>query len=508
MSCCMAEKYNWCKQEETVFRDQEGREFCVFHAPKGHKQCSVKDFNNKVFNRIDKTIPNGRCILSGTVFEWEIDFSRYDEKKPLPSIDFGNSLFCQTVNFNIAKFSGITFFNDSRFEKNAFFIDAAFSVKAFFSRAMFSGEATFLCSKFSELVTFDYTTFSKEADFREAEFSGKTLFGNAEFIEKAVFSRSKFKADIFFTNCTFSKEADFCEADFSGKTHFVDSTFSEQANFFEAEFSGKIFFINSFCEKLAIFSGINVLDGAIISFRRDQDRGEMFKSGAHFDNSELKGSISFLEIDLSKVLFHATNMKNIQFRRCRFAQKRGRNILFDEARIEKVNPSDFPEVKVLYQQLKEKYKSEGNQDEASNWHYGEKEMFRKENWYRRYIGVSALYWASSGYGERPVRAFMTLLVLFATFTLLTNLFGLVKAPCLDASLDNHVSEIKGFTGTFDLEKFKLLCLNTMEHAFFLTNTFFIPETPGGKFVLILFTKLLIPIQAALYAFALRNIFRR
>lgn len=65
------DKYNkWCKDEKTVYTDEAGMEYCVFHAPKGKKGVSLEAFNEMIFERIDNAISEKQsCELSGTAFE-------------------------------------------------------------------------------------------------------------------------------------------------------------------------------------------------------------------------------------------------------------------------------------------------------------------------------------------------------------------------------------------------------------------------------------------------------
>lgn len=90
MPCCKAEEYKWCKDEPVVnYKDDEGRGFCVFHAPQGKKRIPLEEFNTLVFTAIDSARETKEvCNLSGTVFEGDISFNQYGEENPLPRISF------------------------------------------------------------------------------------------------------------------------------------------------------------------------------------------------------------------------------------------------------------------------------------------------------------------------------------------------------------------------------------------------------------------------------------
>jgi len=49
MVCSIAESFEWCKDNETVYTDEEGKDYCVFHNAKGHKGVSVEKFNDLIF---------------------------------------------------------------------------------------------------------------------------------------------------------------------------------------------------------------------------------------------------------------------------------------------------------------------------------------------------------------------------------------------------------------------------------------------------------------------------
>ncbi len=56
MGCCKAhieESKNWCKRHGIAFTDKQGKEYCVFHAPKDKKGISLEEFNKLVFAEID-----------------------------------------------------------------------------------------------------------------------------------------------------------------------------------------------------------------------------------------------------------------------------------------------------------------------------------------------------------------------------------------------------------------------------------------------------------------------
>ena len=238
-------------------------------------------------------------------------------------------------------------------------------------------------------------------------------------------------------------------------------------------------------------------------------RHTTFTEVATFWGCLTEGIICFEDVDLSHVSFLETNPHNFNFICCKWPQKKGRDVLYDEIQIKSLKDKKaFEQVEDLYRQLKHKYKKELNEPEVSNWHYGEKEMFRKKRLWRRFnpISFSNLYWAFSGYGECPIRAGIMLLLLLIFIMTGMNYFGLV--PFMEGNPVYEVAEIKGFSGSIDWKKLWLLFYNTIQHILFFKTPFFKPETLSGNIFLTVSTKIMIPIQAAMFAFALRNKFRR
>jgi uncharacterized protein YjbI with pentapeptide repeats len=478
LPCCKAKEYGWCKDLEPVkgYKDDQGNEYCVFHAPAGEKGVSLDEFNQMVFTRLndfnalseEEQTSNVWCDLAGTVFEGHIDFSEVNEKKELPAV---------------------TFF-EAKFTKGADFILATFNGKADFHGATFSEEANFAGVTFSE------------AYFEIATFTGGAYFNNATF-----------------------KEADFGGATFSEETHFSGATFKE-AGFEWTTFSEGVYFT-----------------------------GKTFIGHAFFNGANIKGEVRYEAVDLERASFTGTDMRGMDFINCKWPKKHGRDVLYDELRLfkpedeEPEKPEDeepgkaenkrykiiiklyaiasrfFPhkkevkKVEILYRRLKQKYKDEHNDPEVSPWHYGEKEMYRKGSLFRRYfpLSFSNLYWLSSGYGERPMRAGAVLLLLILLITLLLALSGLEvskgKAPIHEITNEMlaTVSLSKGpdvEPGVKpDVKTFWPLLLNTLKFATFQKDPFFVPKGWIGETVKI-FAQILIPIQAALLALAVRNRFRR
>ena len=300
-----------------------------------------------------------------------------------------------------------------------YFRGRAFNKPVDFSEATFSEEVDFSRATFSQEAHFSEATFSQRADFNFAKFSQGADFGGAKF-SQANFMGAKF-SQAYFIRATFSQEVDFNGATFSQLANFMGTTFS-QANFIAATFSQRAYFI------AATFS-----QEAVFCFARFE--GE---------------TIRFQDVDLSNASFLHSNIDKVDFRYCSFGNKdekllgfiphRRQNVLRDEIdaddavgtalvavrertgaspaptqKTEKeVREEKYEPVRRLYLELKKNFEEKRDWNTAGDFHYGEMECRRKmkEGWlWRNISSLEAVYFWSSGYGERPKRAFVVLVLL-------------------------------------------------------------------------------------------------
>lgn len=146
----------------------------------------------------------------------------------------------------------------------------------------------------------------------------------------------------------------------------------------------------------------------------------------------------------------------------------------------------YGEVERLYRELQLNYEKARDYKKMGDFHYGEMEMHRRASKWRWFpFYWHNLYWALSGYGERPSRALGWLAALLAVFT------GLLARSGLEILDPKH---LPAFGDSF----FYLLQKVTLQRP-----TWAEPVSFGGKLVAGL-SVLLIPGQAALFLLALRN----
>jgi uncharacterized protein YjbI with pentapeptide repeats len=240
----------WCRNLGVVYIDEDGRQYCVFHAPRGKKGVSLDKFNRLIFEKIENTrIANGEacnqketCNLSDTIFEGDIDFRSFRGKRSLTNIDLVG-----------AQFSGEADFSDAQFSGEADFSGAQFRGRANFWKARFSGETDFVGTLFSRWASFSEAEFSKGANFSGAKFSARARFGRAQFSGEADFSGAQFRGRASFWKAQFSTEATFYgtlfdrEVDFT-HVHAGQTLHFEEVNLSHVRFAdtavSKIDFIN------------------------------------------------------------------------------------------------------------------------------------------------------------------------------------------------------------------------------------------------------------------------
>lgn len=301
----------------------------------------------------------------------------------------------------------------------------------------------------------DFSQFNKsnplpEIDFSYAEFKGTAWFDRVQFSEMANFNSAHFKMASFW-DATFNGDVDFANAEFRGNTNFYVATFTKKAFF-----HGETFFDE------ADFSALKI-DG--------------------------KASIKFQYVNLKRVSFTDTDFNNITFKKC-WKEKNDRYVLYEEVIALQKEPLDKNELSLVqstYNRLKQKYKAEHNEAEASKWHYGEMEMKRKAtsmglNWL-----ILNLYWATSGYEDMPSRALIGLFLIFVTLSALLGVTLTYESPYQEITVSN-------------------ILINTIQNSFQI-DTIFKPTTNSGKFISILM-RTIIPIQFGFFSFALIKRYRR
>ncbi|MHB8068847.1 MAG: hypothetical protein ACYDIC_13230 [Desulfobaccales bacterium] len=158
----------------------------------------------------------------------------------------------------------------------------------------------------------------------------------------------------------------------------------------------------------------------------------------------------------------------------------------EEDRPEKPSFKAFEPVERLYRQLKINYEEERDFKRVGDFHYGEMEMHRRGSPWRQWLpSWYNFYRVLSGYGERPLRAFIWLLLLIPAWAGL--LWGLGFGQAGSQTTINY-----GDALLFIFEK------ATLQRPSWPEGISWLGKVLGSLSVLLL------PGQAALFILALRN----
>ena len=331
-----------------------------------------------------------------------------------------------------------------------------------FREVFFPGPISFSRQKFKQSANFHGAKFAGWADFRETEFLAGADFSHVRFGQAALFEKARFAGQVLLKNTEIAGEADFRSASF---------------------------------EDLAIFQGIN-------GQRETTGRLPLI---AYFQDLNFgpQGGLRFQDLSLGLASFLGTDMRRLEFHNVRWYSYQGRQVVYDEILLRgkggpyvlnlapwRESAHDYEElcarVEELYRYLKLDYEHEGDLKQAGDFHYGEMEMHRRANFWRRWFPLSwyNLYRILSGYGERPLRALGWLLGLVAGLALELQWLGLKTAEGSRA----------GFTDSL---------IYLLDHMSFTRPEWPKPITATGGLVAGV-SHFLILGQAALFLLAIRN----
>jgi hypothetical protein len=302
------------------------------------------------------------------------------------------------------------------------------------------------------------------------------IFENVVFEGRIGFANVKFNHKITFRNCIFHRPVVFDQSEFINGAKFVKVEFSDFVNFNKVKFKEKTSFSSALFSSYGDFYDINQDDESNIRFTNCYAS----YSGVNFRNCKN------LNVDLTK---------QYELRYFRFINSSFEISGHIKAGTEGTSPQPTRD---FYQRMKAKYKDENNEYEASKWHVAEKEaqlkLLGQSEGERFNYSMLWLYRAVSGFGEDPLRA-LRVLVGLLVLPLLFLLIG--SAASVEISFGAWVYTSDPQTDVI-AEWLKYFPLAKAMHA----------DTGAAWRLLMLGWQLLITIQAALFAFALRNNFRR
>jgi uncharacterized protein YjbI with pentapeptide repeats len=402
-----------CEHFEICGLEATDGEFCILHSPNPEKDNKL--FKSTLISHMSQQRNNFAHMIfpSGT--------------------DFQQTTFEGNTTFAGAQFLGAINFDRVQFTESVSFVRARFYGDTLFSFVHFSDFADFALAIFKDRVRFIGIRF-RRANLQGCIFLERVSF-SGKFTKRANFSMTHFLASSEFEFIQFSEDSDFRACHFSGDANFSSIEFCGPVSFREAQFRKELLFENNAVKagadfysvsffKKALFSG-NLKNGKLIQvFSESQD--------SEIDFRKVTGaldSISFQDADLTKFRFMGTDLRKPVFINVKWREWQGRSAIYDEkAYLKKSRDYPYGHIEPLYRELKQNYEDRKDFERASDFHYGEKEMRRKnpDTPLRLKIPLYA-YWLVSGYGERYLRSLLSICVVVLLSMIGYLAFGLETA---------------------------------------------------------------------------------
>lgn len=406
------EKSNKCKYHNVcrLNAHKDSKEgFCILH-------CEDPKDQLEFTQALERHRKERGDAFKYIIFPVKANFRRFTFSK---LVDFRHATFSQEADFSNAKFLEGADFEEAKFENSANFEYAEFSERAKTAGANFQGTkflraANFGSVKFFKNVNFSKVTFFEEADFSFSEFSKDAYFVEAQFLNKANFKKADFYSAIF------SGEAIFNTAAFSGKARFEGTLFLAYAMFDKnifsegADFSHAFFSVRASFRKCSFlgrttFLGRPAVPPKLLHICKGMEPNIFHKVELDFREVNINplDALIFRDADFNRCLFQGTDLRKAELTNEIWPEPQSykRIVLHDEAvSVKKGKFTEWSHLEKLYRDLKKNYEDRGNHERAGDFHYGEKEMRRKNPDTSPLLrAFLTIYWLVSGYGERYLR---------------------------------------------------------------------------------------------------------
>jgi len=419
---------------------------------------------------------------------------------------FEGSRFIAAASFNAAKIMGRSALTDTEvlllaaepertYRGTKFVTFEVAPAAADFTHVEFVGAADFAFADFIGGANFRDSKFAGGAKFLRAKFTFAADFSHANFTEGADFHGAKFNegARAYFRGAEFTFAADFRDANFTEGADFNSAKFNEGANFEDAELPHEVDFSNA------------KLLGPTL-FACAKEIGDIF-AGAKVNFMQVTidplDALTFHNADLQQCRFQGTDMRKVEITCVSWCKlSTGFRIgtrfgVYDEiARLEEDETRPWSDVERLYRELRQNYEDRKDYERAGDFHYGEKELLRKNPETPRVLRfLLTLYWLVSGYGElylRPVIWATGLIVVCAVLYLALGLYPKNGGPALS------------WTSGWDWLESTLYSFRVMT---LLKPDDFVPDGLAAKFLNAI-QSILGPIILGLFALAVRQRLKR
>lgn len=430
--------YHWCGLNGIGTTD-----LCVLHSNSHTK--SVEKFNEALATYCSKdeddfshiVFPPG-AVFPRNRFSGFIDFKLAEFHG---TADFTGATFAGEVDFRNARFMKDVQFSEATFERGVRFEGITFPEDADFSRAVFGEERDQSEGQADEADSYTEDEPTKSANFYGANFTKKANFGGVHFSDvEADFGHVKFDDEAIFRGVEFAekaKQANFLAARFKRKANFIKAKFPSGVNFVSAEFEeGASFLITAFAD-LVLFDDARFLGRTLFEPEEGQDEDLIFSKAEQvfFTNVTLEPleAVTFRDADLTKCRFLGTDLRKVEITNAKWPEMdrpfpllRKRSGVYDEiAPLGRDKTRAWSHIERVYRELKQNYEDRRDYERASDFHYGEKEMRRKNP--ETSYGLKLLlyvYWLVSGYGERVLLPFVWAVVLWMACAIGYHAWGL------------------------------------------------------------------------------------
>jgi len=332
--------------------------------------------------------------------------------------DFAAIVFPRGSNFRGTQFIGGANFEEATFIGPADFRETTFHGPAVFSGVTFQNAAVFAGAQFDEEVAFGGASFNEGADFISATFDEGGVFHGAKFTKGAYFHLTTFNGVVSFRDAAFTREAIFSETEFAERADFSGATFAWVADLRGAS-----------CRKGALFGGTIFRSGASFSRARFLGSTLFFPSRAYsgtvpiFSTTEVDfrrvtteplDALVLRDVDLKRCQFLGTDLRKAEITGAKWPQIGRRDGVYDEiVPLKEGETRQWHHIERVYRELKQNFEERRDYERARDFHYGEKEMRRKNP--DSSLGLRLmlwLYWLVSGYGERCLRPLVWAGILF------------------------------------------------------------------------------------------------
>jgi len=467
-----------------VYKDHQGRRYCVLHYPGKEKSADFRA-------ALDDKLSQKDFAFQGVWFPDDLDFRGFEFTS---AAHFDRATFNAVADFSDTKFNAPACFNDAKFKANSSSSSRVSEVISVPPSPLTPAlSETYAVRFFKTDVRFEFTS---AARFDRATFNAVADFSDTKFNAPACFKNANFKAIVRFFKTEFRAKADFSDAVFSVDARFYDTTFSADAKFAGATFSAGASFIDEHRGRPGPAAFIAVADFSYAKFKDQVEFSEFSGRDIFGDQASLDLQFAVIEKP-DRVSFHNATLRphwfvNVDPRKFVFTAvgwEAGRISIKQEIAALETNDVSSPNRlrAIACSQLAENAESNNRYEEASRFRYWAMDLGRRTRWkgwsFSKTDWLHLLYWASSGYGERILRALGVLAAVWIVFAMLYTWVGFTEQIRFPRALTYSL-------GVISLQRPEPRPLTSWAYALVTLET------------------ILGPVQAALLALAIRRKFMR